>query len=556
MNAGEMNEKHELSQNLELVGRGDVRWNAETGWVPSWENEAKEDFTDGETAALISDVGAGVDFTISGRLSGEGNLLHSGNGTLTLTGANTYSGGTVVTRSHVYVEHDTALGATASGDDSARVVTWKNSHLHFADGVHTTIAAPTANSIEGSVYIGEKEIDSPQATQVTMTGNGYWAENTYVENWNSTLLFAGAGAGNTGADDVPGNGDDYLGHGAGVLSGHGTVAVSDAAQSGQLHDSFASMQDFNGSVVVEGAGSTLSITDSKSYNYNVESGLTESAGHVTVSGQYAHFSAAEADIAVKAGSSMNLTSSGFTEYNEQGFVSPFGEHTAATVTANTIVIESGAELNVAYEHETGMYGKLAEIEASTTLEPDQLMGYGLGRGTQVAMDNAKGYDYHYDSNVALNQTAAGAADVTTLTVKGGSTYSPQMANTMLCGGELTLDVSEGLINLDIALDGEFDSYLKKNGERQQIVLFSGVDSINYIGVGDPDSHAITLSDENGVYYTMAKDYFDSWYINESTYLVWDASAGVVYLDHAVPEPASATLSLLALAALAARRRRK
>lgn len=552
---GTVNEDTELSENLELVGSGDVRWNAETGWVPSWENEAKEDFTDGETAALISDVGAGVDFTISGLLSGEGNLLHSGNGTLTLTGANTYSGGTVVTRSHVYVEHDTALGATVSGDDSARVVTWKNSHLHFADGVHTTIAAPTANSIEGSVYIGEKEIDSPQATQVTMTGNGYWAENTYVENWNSTLLFAGAGAGNTGADDEPGNGDDYLGHGAGVLSGHGTVAVSDAAQSGQLHDSFASMQDFNGSVVVEGAGSTLSITDSQSYNYNVESGLTESAGHVTVSGQYAHFSAAEADIAVKAGSSMNLTSSGFTEYNEQGFASPFGEHTAATVTANTIVIESGAELNVAYEHETGMYGNLAEIEASTNLEPDKLIGYGLERGTQVAMDNAKGYDYHYDSNVALNQTAAGAADVTTLTVKGGSTYSPQMANTMLCGGELTLNVSEGLINLDITLDGKFDSYLKENGERQQIVLFSGVDSINYIGVGEPDRHAITLSDENGVYYTMAKDYFDSSYINESTYLVWDASAGVVYLD-VIPEPATATLSLLALAALAARRRRK
>lgn len=185
------------------------------------------------------------------------------------------------------------------------------------------------------------------------------------------------------------------------------------------------------------------------------------------------------------------------------------------------------------------------------------MGYGLKRGTQVAMDNAKGYNYHYDRNVALNQTAAGATDVTTLTVKGGSTYSPQMANTTLCGGELTLDVSEGLINLDITLDGEFDRYLKENGERQQIVLFSGVDSINYIGVGEPDRHAIiTLSDEKGVYYTMAKDYFDSWYINESTYLVWDASAGVVYLDHAIPEPASATLSLLALAALAARRRRK
>ncbi len=547
---GTVNEDTELSENLELVGRGDVRWNAETGWVPSWEDPAREDFTDGETAALISDVGAGVDFTISGLLSGEGNLLHSGNGTLTLTGANTYSGGTVVTRSHVYVKDDTALGATASGEDSARVVTWENSHLHFADGVRTTIAAPTANSIEGSVYIGEEEKDSPQDTQVTMTGNGYWAEQTYVENWNSTLLFNGAGASNTGGGDV-------LGNGAGVLSGHGTVAVSDAAQSGQLHDSFSSMQNFNGSVVVEGAGASLSITETQNYEYNVQSGKTETTGHVTISGQYAHFSAPGAQIDIMSGSSMNLTSSGFTEYGEPTVgLGNYDKQTAATVIASSVTIESGADLNVTYDLEEGIYNNLSELEAITRLEPDNLSGYGLARGAQVAMDGATGYNYHYDSNGALNQTAAGAVNVTSLQVKGGSTYRPSQANTTLCGGNLTLDVSAGLINLDLSLDGEFDGYLNENGEHRQIVLFSGVNSIDYIGVGEPDSHAITLVDENGVYYTMAKDYFDSCYIDEFTYLVWDASAGVVYLDQAVPEPTSATLSLLALAALAARRRRK
>ena len=49
---------------------------------------------------------------------------------------------------------------------------------------------------------------------------------------------------------------------------------------------------------------------------------------------------------------------------------------------------------------------------------------------------------------------------------------------------------------------------------------------------------------------------DSDYIDENTLLVYDSYAQVVYLQNEIiPEPATATLSLLALAALAARRRR-
>ncbi len=543
---GEVNEDTELSANLTLVGRGDVRWNAESGWTPSWEDGgADESFTDGETAALISDVGAGVDFTISGLLSGEGNLLHSGNGTLTLTNANTYSGGTVITRSHVYVGHDTALGDTAGGGVSARLVTWRNSHLHITDGVHVTVAAPTSNAIEGSVYIGES-IEAPQATQLTMTGNGYWAEHTYVENWNSVLLFSGAGASNIGDDEVAGNG-------AGILYGQGTVAASDADHSGELQTAFNSMQNFSGSVVVEGAGSSLSITESESpYSYNVSSGVSDSAGQVTVTGKYAHFNAPKADITVMAGSSMNLTSSGYTEYREEGSSEEYANRQAATVTAGTVTIAEGASLNVSYGEESLQFNNLQKLHEDSTYTPDELLGYGYERGTQFAMDGATGYDYHYNEAVALNQTAAGATNVTNLVLKGGSTYSPSMANTSLCGGTLTLDVAAGLIKLDITLDGEW----KSDGSRQQIVLFTGVDSINFIGVGAADTFAIAHTNINNVYYTMAQDYFDSAYVNEVTYLVWDASDGIVYLDYAVPEPTTATLSLLALAALAVRRRRK
>lgn len=563
MNDGDVNEVRELSQNIELVGRGDVRWNAETGWVASWVDSSREDFTDGETAALISDVGAGVDFTISGQLSGEGNLLHSGNGTLTLSNANTYTGGTVITRSHVYVDHDTALGATASGADSARVITWKNSHLHFNDGVHTTIAAPQTNSIEGSVYIGEKPAtgSDSQATQLTMTGNGYWAEQTYVENWNSVLLFNGAGAANTNTTQITmlasaATDNDtqtaYPGNGAGILSGSGTVAVSDADQTGNLHDSFSAMQNFNGSVVVEGAGSSLSITEEQtSYTYNVESGKTATTGHITVTGQHAHFSAPKADIAVKSGSSMNLTSSGYTEYNEPG-TNGYGTQKAATVTAHSTTIENGANLNVTFGVETGIYNNLSNLAETSKLTPDELLGYGLNRGTQATMDGAVGYDYHYDETIARNQTAAAAVTVSNLTMMGGSTYSATQANTNLCGGALTLDVSADLINLELKLDNT----LQENVTRQQIVLFSGVNAINFIGVGDTDNYKLTLDGTNDVYYTMAENYFTSEYIDSETYLVWDASDGIVYLDAVVPEPTTTTMTLLALTALAARRRRK
>jgi hypothetical protein len=56
----------------------------------------------------------------------------------------------------------------------------------------------------------------------------------------------------------------------------------------------------------------------------------------------------------------------------------------------------------------------------------------------------------------------------------------------------------------------------------------------------------------------AANYFTGAGINETTQLVYDQECGTVYLQGLVmiPEPATATLGLLALAGLCARRRRK
>lgn len=82
----------------------------------------------------------------------------------------------------------------------------------------------------------------------------------------------------------------------------------------------------------------------------------------------------------------------------------------------------------------------------------------------------------------------------------------------------------------------------------QIVLFSGVASFN---IGEA-----VHQDSDTVYVFAAKDYLQGDYVFETTALVYDGNVGVVYLVEAVPEPTTATLSLLALAGLCARRRRR
>lgn len=565
MNAGEMNEKHELSQNLVLVGRGDVRWNAEA---------STDDFTDGETAALISDVAGGVRYTISGTLSGDGNFLHSGEGTTVLVMSNDYTLGSTVTRGTVEVQTGEGLGATAEGGH-ANLVTRSGSHVWFnteaatgaekeAGLVVTTLAAYRdgigadgvpyeGNSVEGKITISSTD---DLARMLHVTGNGYWAEETHLEGWNSTIVFCCEKATNTAGDAE----NEVLGKGAGFISGNGTIGVSDVDDNPvslgkTMGDAFAELRDFTGSVVVEGEGAVLNMasttsTTGEGHDYIVSSGVSADEGRVTVRGQGALFSAEEADITVATGSSMNLTSSAYSTYDKKS--DSFTDTLAATVVADTVTISDGAELNVTHGEFDWSFN-LEQMETQTSVAlTDVLEGYQLDRGTQQAIDGAVGYNYHYDKDIALNMTAAGATEVNNLTLMGGSTYRPFEANTSLNGGMLTLDVTEtGKIALDISLDGE----LYQNDRRRQIVLFTGVDAINYLGVGEVDNRVLTIDGVNDVYYTMAENYFTGEYINPEVYLVWDSSAGVVYLD-VIPEPATATLSLLALAALAARRRRK
>ncbi|MBR2125552.1 MAG: PEP-CTERM sorting domain-containing protein, partial [Akkermansia sp.] len=133
-----------------------------------------------------------------------------------------------------------------------------------------------------------------------------------------------------------------------------------------------------------------------------------------------------------------------------------------------------------------------------------------------------------------------------LTFAAGSTLVTDGTGiNMTEGSSLTfMATSEGeKVNLVFTLGTEYT-------EDSLVRLFSNVDIVKFLMDGEEVDTSLTQ---------RASDFFTGDYINENTTLTYDRTTKEVYLQgisKVVPEPTTATLSLLALAALAARRRRR
>ena len=147
----------------------------------------------------------------------------------------------------------------------------------------------------------------------------------------------------------------------------------------------------------------------------------------------------------------------------------------------------------------------------------------------------------------LNEAAPVAElQVDTVTMTGGMTYSQDGAYTMLVGdaNELVIDVTNGLaftINLD-------DSIAYTEGEKTYFVLFTDIETLSLNGATGWDEVGITFNADGYEDFALG-------YLEDSGKLTLYVSAKSIVSPN-IPEPTTATLSLLALAALSARRRRK
>lgn len=132
-----------------------------------------------------------------------------------------------------------------------------------------------------------------------------------------------------------------------------------------------------------------------------------------------------------------------------------------------------------------------------------------------------------------------------LNLAAGSTYKADGVHLSVINGTLTFNATEGeKINLVLTLHAEYE-------KDSQVILFTDVNTVKFV------LDNITATKTGQTITLNAADYFTGDWINEKTNLVYDS--GTVYVtgvNRVVPEPSTATLSLLALAALAARRRRR
>ncbi len=223
--------------------------------------------------------------------------------------------------------------------------------------------------------------------------------------------------------------------------------------------------------------------------------------------------------------------------------------TLANKLTNSSVENAGSGLliiNNQYNTITELHATGGRIEIMN-LESLELKTLEIANSLSVGAYTDNIADAASEAQVTITGTATFGVAATLnadLVMKSGATLNA--ADTVKMGSDIRLETG-------LTLEGQQLEAVKVMKEGERVTLFTGIDSL-YLGMNEGPSIAFTLNDS-----VLAKDYFSN--LADNYYLVYDTTAGVgegtLSIEVApVPEPTTATLSLLALAGLAARRRRK
>lgn len=512
-------------------------------------------------AAVTFDTAAGKTLTLSGKIMNNA-LVKSGDGTLLMKAAvnNTYSSGTTVNAGTLKVE-STAEEALGTGS----VTVASGATLEVAGAL--TIKGNTATSLSnaGTLKLDDGAALTMHATEAGRTHNVgtvqlEGASASLMNRWHAATQNIAAinGAADselslisnhctqTGTWNIGTVGGTSAYNGKLVLVNSDTDAPSAKNRTATFNFvqgnmlSGATLELKNGTYTNGGMGATMTnnvvlkadsvsfggITDAEAASaptrtvvWNLSKDASVS-GHATLkldgSGTYS--------TAATVGSDIDIDKSGSGTQSFSGDMSHFNGY--VTATAGTLQLLNQTSVNVT---DLTLQGT---AEHATTV--------GIYQGGSAA--SAEG-GITVSGVLTANEHATLHAD---LTLVNGATLAVSGENGLHMGSSLTL-AQDAVINLS----DELTVILNDMVCGDSLVLFSGVDAFNLNG-GAYDADA-TYS---------ARDYFNLTGVAYGDHFVvryeipaGSVDGGTVSLYMATPEPATTTLSLLALAGLMARRRR-
>ena len=364
------------------------------------------------------------------------------------------------------------------------------------------------------------------------------------------------------------------------ITGSGTQSTSAAVKgyvnismTGSGSQSFTGdMSAFNGSLSVS-AGS-LNITD----DVATASQINVSGGTLTFDGSVGAADSAAAPATVKGGK-LEVKGTYYGSLTQQGgeaVIASLSGNGALKSSAGTATVSNATGFSGALEATGGSItvssaSSLSALKATngSTLNAKGITAYNadtatgglsvselvIGTGSKVqAWGSGDTWSASAEATVLLEKGADGAPVTLTVGTAGQTGTSTLNANLVLDGATVTLNNALTMgstltLNGGITLSGDLLSRHIKGGE--EIALFTGVDSLT-LGTG----MTYTADQLTGDVMINSEDVFIN--VKSSDFKLSYGADGIVALvaQRDVPEPTTATLSLLALMGLAARRRRR
>jgi fibronectin-binding autotransporter adhesin len=322
--------------------------------------------------------------SITDIISGTGQLVKEGDGSLTLTGSNSYEGGTVVNKGTLVISQDANLGkagtSVAIGDAATlalkgNITTDTKLDLIIArklalTGATATIDTTGANSITDIISGSTAKLIKTGDGSLTLTGANTYTSGTTISA-GKVALDTDAALG-TGTATFANNTELSLGTSKGVLIAN-DVQVDGKVQvhSGIFNSSLEGEVSGVGSLVKDGTG-TLTLTGSNSY----EGGTIVNDGTLAIS-QDANLGKAGTSVAI-TNATLALTAN-------------------ATVARKLDLMGNTATINTA----TGTASSITDIISGT----GQLVKTGTGSLTLMGENTYEGGTVVNDGTLAISQDA-------------------------------------------------------------------------------------------------------------------------------------------------------